>query len=252
MQNRVFAGDILEGIFIYIFHFTFKIDKDENFSKYIYNNLYRFKNDNNMFKDWFLKDKFNPNELNNINELLNNDIEIKDSIVNENDITNTIYFLLINIYKEKYLNFKKEHNKGLFFVNKNSFDKYKIVKLILSDIRENDSKEGKYRYIPTMKIFKSFLISVFIYYQNNNNNLIKCMLDDENIKKQYNIGEARVNANYSNILLAPIRIEPEINKIVLTENIFNELGLFEIGKLLLFNKNIKIINSKRIIILSKN
>jgi len=38
-QNKVFAGDIFEGILIKIFSLTIIADRDETFGKYIYNNL---------------------------------------------------------------------------------------------------------------------------------------------------------------------------------------------------------------------
>ena len=54
-QNVILAGDIIEGILIYIFSFAFHADQDQTFGKYLFSNLSIIKNPNNydladMFK----------------------------------------------------------------------------------------------------------------------------------------------------------------------------------------------------------
>ena len=82
-QNKVLAGDILEGILILIFSYACKINKENTFGEFIYkmskensDNSPKYKleeSDNYDLAKWFKKNKFIPNELLNIEELLKND-----------------------------------------------------------------------------------------------------------------------------------------------------------------------------------
>ena len=228
-------------------------------------NLLRFKiKDNLDYTKWFINNKFIPKEL-NINEICLKDKKFeniieKDSVVHEYIFTS----LLILIFKEKYENKKKEKNKAFYYIHKNHYDNQMIFDFILNDykkykeINKDKNKQNKYahlsfenyiRYIPLMPVFSSFLIQVYIYYQNNNYpKVIITNKEDEKLQFEYDLREGEIEGKYSYILFPPIRIEPRINKILLFENQLNELSLFEIGKVILFNKNIKTINCKNTII----
>ena len=266
MQNRIYAGDIFEGILIYVFSFAFKTERDDHFCKYIFNNMFKFKDEDYLnITKWLINNKFIPNELINNNKIYLEDNIFEDIIDNKDNIPKYIISnLLILIFKEKYANKKIEKNKAFNYINKNHYNNQKIYNLIVNDYNKykelnkekigqkkyiNLSLESHIRYIPLMPVFRSFLIQIYIYYQNNYNpKAIITNEEDEKKEFEYDLREGRIEGRYSYILFPPVRIEPRITKVLLTQNELNELGLFEIGKIILFNKNIKTINCKRTII----
>ena len=94
-------------------------------------------------------------------------------------------------------------------------------------------------------LIRSLLISIYIYYQNKNSILIKYREQSYDVKKmqiipfEYDISEAAIEKKFSGIVLSPLRIEPRIDGINVSRNILKENGFIELGKVLLFNKNIK-------------
>ena len=65
-QNKLYAGEILEGLLISVFSFAFYSDKDNTFGKYIYSNLCKIKDSTNLdIIKMFKEEKFVPNELKN-------------------------------------------------------------------------------------------------------------------------------------------------------------------------------------------
>ena len=73
-QNRILAGDILEGILILIFSYAFETEKYNTFGEYIYKNdeeKYKLEDSKNFdLVEWFKKDLLLPQELNNLRKLL--------------------------------------------------------------------------------------------------------------------------------------------------------------------------------------
>jgi hypothetical protein len=67
----------------------------------------------------------------------------------------------------------------------------------------------------------------------------------------YDLTGAVIEPNYTGIILAPIRIEPRINEIIMVQNILKEKGFIELSKILLFNKYLKIIDFHQIAIKSQ-
>ena len=265
MQNRKYAGDILEGILIYVFSFAFKSERDDHFCKYIFNNMFKFKNEDYLNSTkWFINKKFISEELNNNKDIYLNDNLFEDIIEkNIHQKYTTISSLLILIFKEKYVNKKIEKNKAFDYIHKNHYNNQLLYNLIVNDYKKykelnkekielnkyiNLSLDSNIRYIPLMPVFRSFLIQIYIYYQNNYNAKAIPNEEDEKIQFEYDLREGRIEGRYSYILFPPIRIEPRITKILVTQNEINELGILEIGKIILFNKNIKTINCKRTII----
>ena len=72
-QNRILAGDILEGILILIFSYAFETEKYNTFGEFIYKNdegKYKLEDPKNyIIVDWFKKDSLLPQELNNLREI---------------------------------------------------------------------------------------------------------------------------------------------------------------------------------------
>ena len=336
MQNLLYAGDIIEGILIITFSYTFETDRDNSFGKYLFNNLEKIMEPKNYdLAAWFKrKDKFkNKEDLGNFKELITCDINTEnyiDQITKRNIITfqnkSVFYNLLLEIYKMKYSSFSynKNNSKASCFMHRGNFDiqerKYKIynklkqnakkkdnydfdLDILLNSIQkivsfsstEKEENKKEITFTP-VRLIKSFFTSVYIYYQNkksllmeliepyksnkdkendkdnrinmnnkdnkgnksnrNNINNIDCEdnkdkskddNDDDFIYKdpipfEYDLKGAAIEGRYSNIILSPIRIEPRVSRIVISENNLRECGLYDISKILLFNHNISYID----------
>ena len=264
-QNSIFAGDILEGILIHIFSFAFKASKENSFGEFIYrgiNGKFKLEESNNFdVANWFIKEKFIPMELQNLKNLITDDDKEENEIKNS-----TLYKILQEIMKEKYRNFGKKNNKIIDqYIYRRNFDSQEIL-----DINFTKNFQPK-------KLIRHFLISVFIYYQNKNSPLMKYIKkdndkykendkndkekneinekndnkdnkkeDDEKEKKElavipfdYNLDEAQLDFKFANTVLSPVKIEPRISKISMSQNKLGEGGFYELSKSLLFNRNIK-------------
>ena len=272
-QNEIYAGEILENILIIIFSFAFNSKKENTFGKYLYNDMRLIKDSNNKdFKDWFKQDLFMPDELNNIEKLLKNDIHVED-IKNKTE-TNVqkktlFYNFLYEIYQEKYSNQKKYKldEKAKNYINGMVIDESKCI---LPNIEKTNiydySTISQYTNIsscmlftgpigmvsrPPISIIRSFFISIYIYYQNKNSPLMKYrteVRDGKNNLKlaaipfSYDLTCALIEEKFAGIIMAPSRIESRIHDIKMSQNALKNNGLTELSKVLLFNKNLKIVD----------
>ena len=262
-QNKILAGDILEGVLILIFSYAFKTKKENTFSEYIFKTFkdeYKYKleeSDNYDLAEWFIKDKFIPNELQNIRELLEKDNKTEDDEDNrKNMIKNSpLYYLLFEIQKLKMININ-EKNKN-YKINEYIYGRnFKYNKIIDSNFSSD--------FIPK-KIIRYFFISVYIYYQNKHSSLIKYIKEEKReieikyededdqqdnpsekeiielagIPFDYNLSEAFIQRKLANAILSPSRIEPRISKITMSQNKLDERGMYELSKALIFNKSVK-------------
>ena len=270
-QNKVYAPDIIEAMLIYIFSMVFKSDKDKTLNEYIFNNISEeFKS---SLKFGIIKmmniSKIGQKEFENIKQLLILDFTENDKNYPNDDFfikAPKIYNILYDIISLKYYNINKElitPSKLIHYINKY------IYKLENFYIRYDEStsqidkqyydhpsfvnefyykdKFGKDIKVP-IKMFRSFIISVFIYYVNKTSPLIKYIeplhKEEENknlayIPFEYNLEGAYIEEKFSNIIISPTRFEPRITKLNLGKNCLKNFGLYELGKLLIFNKNIK-------------
>ena len=284
-QNKVFAGEIIEGILIVIFSFTFNLEKDSNFGKYLYNNISKLKDPQNMIlADWIDSNKFRSEniELQDIKKLLALDVSESDRIdnfISEFQNNSPLFNLLYEINKTKYLFIynEKKNSKTIEYIHRGDFKSQKYLSKIFNLSKENTTvmssrdtisnsmnmliscffysgEFGKVKKTP-IRIIRSFLISVYIYYQNYHStlmNFIKPSDNKNNEKKDelavipfcLDLQGAFIEGKFAHIIFAPIRVEPRISKIILTQNNFRENGLYEMSKILLFNKNIKSIEYK--------
>ena len=285
-QNKLYAAEIVENILIIIFSFAFKTKKENTFGKYIYNNLKKIcdiYNNKEGFSNWFIKEKFNPQifyELDSINEYLKNDVFIIDKLknrLNKIQLENTLYNFLLEIYIEKYNNLKyRSNNNFLSYINKEKMDfssgdidnekttmidkNRTVYDFSIYAINFYDEENGKTNQM-NISITKAFFISVYIYYQNKHSPLMKYIKESKNkedptrdlaaIPFSYDLTGAVIEPNYTGIILAPIRIEPRINEIIMVQNILKEKGFIELSKILLFNKYLKIIDFHQIAIKSQ-
>ena len=277
-QNLIYCGDIIESILIYIFSFGFKIDKNATFGEYLYNNISKLRNSSNIL-NMIMPDIFGPDELQDLNPL----IKVKsDDEVNEAKEKSLLYKLLLEIYEMKYkfIWIENDNSKALNYIN-NGYLNMKIYEKIYNILRENSNsvieqdltinsinilvsnyrKHGKVLR-PPIRIVRAFLISVFIYYQNKHSPLMdyikpnKNLNDEENedslvyIPFTYELDKAFIEGRFANIILSPLKIEPRINNVVIARNNLRESGLYELSKLLIMNKNIKLVDFKTSILRS--
>jgi len=79
--------------------------------------------------------------------------------------------------------------------------------------------------------------------QNNKKNLVS-------VPYSFDLSRAYVEGRYSNVIISPIRAEKRIENILIEENNLRESGMYELGKTLVFNTNIKHIDLSRSLIKS--
>ena len=282
-QNSMFAGDIIEGIFIIIFSYGFESSKTNDFGKYIYINISKLRDQSNPdLIEWFKKAQnvFRHNEIKDIKKLLDNDPYINDSENNlyQREQVSLFYKLLLEILRLKFksINSNIQRNKEsrtFEFINNGEIE---LIQGFLYKFREmknnfyNPSMVDKdfvsnsicfiYYYLfeepklPPIKIIRCFLTSIFIYYQNKNSPLMKYIEpyqkknDDEEdleiIPFNYSLKGAFVEGRFSNIIISPVKLEPRISNINFGQNNIREWGLFEVGKAITMNINIKTITLK--------
>ena len=275
IENKIYTGEIIEGVLIYTFSLAFQSDKDNTFGKYIFSNIYKLKDSTNFeIVRMFKESLFNPDELKNIKSLLLKDCTWEDPIEYDIDsdaqIYCVIYNLLLRIFIEKYINIKSEkrNTNTIYYINRGKTDNQKISENIYKGLKDRSTtildkditsnsimslasnlffpnSFGKLPSVP-LKIIRSFLIQVFIYYQNKNSPLMNYITEDEennyvSIPFTYDLRGACVEGRFSYIILSPVRVEPRVEKIFLSQNNLRECGLYEIGKIIIFNKNVKVI-----------
>ena len=309
-QNLMLAGNILEGILIIIFSTKCVIPKDDYFGKYVYNSFEKLLNESNsVLPKWFNKAQgfFQDKEMKNIEVLLANDVSRSDLIYAKKEMP-VFLKLLYKIAKIKfnYILSSLDKNKFNLYMNKDTLNIMKIELIIFNklksrknfSVREYDFNENSisvlYYYFfndirSPIKLIQYFLISVYIYCQNNNSSLIQYTdfpnkkLEEKNVEEKneeenkieeksekekkeekektkgeeikekskeeekelvdvpytFELKGANIKGKISNTIISPILIEPRISKIDFTQNQIRELGLYELGKILSFNNNIK-------------
>ena len=269
-QNKKYAGDILEGILIMIFSKGFKIDRDKSFTKYLYYNCKKLDNISNFeLVDWFQSKIFNPQELKDLKLLFIVDSNYDNDTYIEYRNNSVLYNFLVDISTSKYSqsNYPKYNNNynNSFFNNSsnNLYNKKNSISLnkafILNQYSMSNILFTNNNYfldiydktnLGLIKIIRPFFISVYIYYQNKHSPLMNYIKSDKKSNKkklaiipfEFNLSYAKISEKFSPVIFAPLRIEPRITKIILSRNKLGKLGLYELSKTLLFNKNIKIID----------
>ena len=287
-QNLMYAGNILEGILIIIFSYSIEVPRADEFGKLMFGNIARLRDISNEFiPNWYKKagQIFQHEELKDIKTLLSKDYYIKDKFI-DNLEKPVLLKLLLEITKIK-LNFIDScmtYNKSTKYVNNEKLDLFKVELRLMKYIPfsldnnlgiENDfiinSIATLYRFInqkklSPMKTIRSFLISVYVYYQNMHSQYIdfsetsKEKLNNQkssentdesdlvNVPFTYELKGANVEGRFANVIISPTSIEPRISNIDLSQNNIREPGCYELGKILSFNKNIKSLYLKKTLI----
>ena len=256
-QNRLLAGDILEGILILIFSYAFKTEKYNTFGEFIYKNdegKYKLEDSTNFdLIKWFEKNVLLPKELNDLKYLLEKEEKKEKDIANDSPL----YYCLLEIQKLKFININLKNLNTNFdkYIYRRNFLNQKIIDI---NFTKNFIQKN---------IIRHFFISVFIYYQNKYSPLMKYIKEEtkefkypyeeedesnNKVKKEviekkflagipfeYDLSEAELDNRFANTVLSPSRIEPRISQIIMNQNKLEERGFFELAKVLIFNKYVK-------------
>jgi len=264
-QNSIFYSEILENILIIVFGMAFNTKKENIFGKYIYNNLDILKKNNNyILDDWFNPQKFNSQILEGTKDSRESYIKIlleNDALDNleENHFSekqrNVVLFSFLKHILDGKLSVSKirdKSNGSAIFSTSRTMSKYTSI---MSNMYYN-KEIGKMNMVP-IRMSRSLLISVYIYCQIKNSPLMEYIKesDDNNelevLPFAYDLSESAIEGEYSNIIFAPLRIEPRIEELKMSKLYMRGKSCLEFSKSLLFNQNIKIIDLHRTVMKSE-
>ena len=276
-QNKKYCGDIIGSILVKIFSYAFYTEQDNSFGKYIFNNLtaIREHKEPDLIK-WIKKGKLKPKELEDLEELFKTDKE-DDTNNNRNQIQNQkqsiFYEFLLMILQTNYSydiftdNKKNKTDSYIYDVN---FFYFKISNLIYNKVKKNCasildrdiatnsimsmvsnlfSSEKK----PITHLIRLFFTEVYIYYQSKYSPLLPYTQPLENyatIPFVYDLRGACIEGRYSHSIFFPLMVQDFYNKILVKQNNFREMGMFELGKLFVFNQNLKYLESETCLVKS--
>ena len=266
-QNLIYAGEILENIVLSIFTSIMSIPQNETINNYIYNNLlniYSIKNKDekarneeiDFIQNFIIYDNLYPEELKNKN-IFFQPYSIIQTILEY--FLALIYKLRINSIKNNKKNVKDQYHKISFNLYNNS-SKYSenkeeknLTKNSIIEFENNidkiidNYKEGS-QITPNTNIISYFFFTLFVNYQTINNRLMKFYIDNKDINKfacvpyEYNIVGGSMKGFYAILISSPMRQDNRIKSISMTENDLGEIGMFELGKTIVFNPSIKTLN----------
>ena len=266
-QNLIYAGEILENIVLSIFTSIMSIPQNETINNYIYNNLlniYSIKNKDekarneeiDFIQNFIIYDNLYPEELKNKN-IFFQPYSIIQTILEY--FLALIYKLRINSIKNNKKNVKDQYHKISFNLYNNS-SKYSenkeeknLTKNSIIEFENNidkiidNYKEGS-QISPNTNIISYFFFTLFVNYQTINNRLMKFYIDNKDINKfacvpyEYNIVGGSMKGFYAILISSPMRQDNRIKSISMIENDLGEIGMFELGKTIVFNPSIKTLN----------
>ena len=265
IQNKQYGGEILESIIISIFTSIMTIPQKETINKYIYHNLgyvYDLKNKEeekqkeeiDYIRSFIIYNKLYPEELRN-KEIFFQSYKMIPTILE--------YFICL-IYKlkldsAKYFNIKGQnaYNKISYSLYKNALKNWKNneeknilenslidlsnkINQILENYKKNDMSKNK------ISIISFFFFTLFTNYQIINSRLINFNTKNNDkyadVEYDYNLSGSLMKGHNALLVCSSMRQDKRIKKISLKENNLGELGMFELGKTIIFNPHIKILN----------
>ena len=264
-QNFALASEIFENIIIRVLSFAFVTRNDEFFGKYLYNNLDEFKMNKQIFLEWIdtrlLESLFNETNK-DLLYALDNDISLKQLEKKSQAILckeSTFLKIIYRIIKTKIFIDNSTENSSSDSTTSTVLGDYTSIYSQLSELYFGSNFGLKNNYSQLFPISFSILISAYIYHQNRKSPFMK-YIDNVNqtnsdlvdLPFSFVISEGGINDIHSSIILSPIRMEPRITNIELNKNKIDIYGIFELHKVLLFNKNIKTISIQSCAVKSKS
>ena len=271
--SKAFNCDQENAIYKYVFNNLSKIRESRNeFYNWINKNEispYEFKTLDNLFDIDGKEDEFKPTDNKSdsifyqflreiLREKYNFFLQSKNERYNKNMVYiygNDSFNSKINLImynklkkaeeeeKEKEKQKKKDKEKDNDKNKLTVLDKDIITNSIMNLI-SNLSFPLSEKNRPINQLILSFFTQVYIYYQNKNSYFRQNANKDENLEKisfVYDLRIACIEGRFSYVVIAPMRIGDFMSKIYLKQNNLRENGLYELGKLCVFNDNIKII-----------
>ena len=268
--DKNYFPDLLEFCLINALIIVFNCGKEHTINIYLYDNFNKIKRgktfenlEKNSFISQILKEpiqsylkevvEFNFNEVNG--ELTND----KKEVIKKKQYMNLFENLgnsLKNILKNFFNNFEEKVEVLLKNVEKeNSITslispliymgtiiKFKKFQLIYD--KENDNlrkfilSQLKILYSYPKSSFNYLFYILFAVYKITNSKQIEI----EKIPFKYDISQAFLEYDSSFVMASVIKYDKRIKHIIFNQNKFGEIGLYELGKNLLFNQNIQIVN----------
>ena len=267
-QNVIYGGEVLENILLKLFSSIMKIPQKETINKYIYYNLQNVFGIKNKIKQKQIKeveliqnfisyDRLYPDELKNkdiffqipytpiptdFEYFLTLIYKLKlNSVKNKENKFNDITHKLFNYSETKKSNPSSKEEKNIIQNSIIEFDNK------INQVYENYKKNIKDNLINSnISVISYFFFTLFVNYQTINCRLIKY----SNTKKdklssvpyEINFMGSSMKGIYAPLMCTPMRQDNRINIISMAENDFAELGMLEMGKTIVFNPNLKVIN----------
>ena len=111
---------------------------------------------------------------------------------------------------------------------------------IASNLSSPLSEENK----PVNQLILSFFSQVYIYYQNKNSPLLDYKTQEEELARipfVYDLKGGCIEGRFSYVCISPLRIGDFVSNISLKQNNLRESGLYELGKVCVFNNNVLLI-----------
>ena len=264
-HNVIYGGEILENILLKLFSSIMKIPQKETINKYIYYNLqnvFGIKNkmiqkqikEVELIQNFISYDRIYPDELKNkdiffqipytpiptdFEYFLTLIYKLKlDSVKNEKNKFNDITHKLFE-YSKKYHSGKEEKN-----IIQNSIIEFDSK---INQVYENYNKNKQDNFInQNISVISYFFFTLFVNYQTINSRLIKFSNKKKDklssVPYEINFMGSSMKGIYASLMFTPMRQDNRINIISMAENDFAELGMLEMGKTIVFNHHLKVIN----------
>ena len=264
-HNVIYGGEILENILLKLFSSIMKIPQKETINKYIYYNLqnvFGIKNkmiqkqikEVELIQNFISYDRLYPDELKNkdiffqipytpiptdFEYFLTLIYKLKlDSVKNEKNKFNDITHKLFE-YSKKYHSGKEEKN-----IIQNSIIEFDSK---INQVYENYNKNKQDNFInQNISVISYFFFTLFVNYQTINSRLIKFSNKKKDklssVPYEINFMGSSMKGIYASLMFTPMRQDNRINIISMAENDFAELGMLEMGKTIVFNPHLKVIN----------
>ena len=265
-QNIISAGEILENILLKLFTSIMIIPQNETINKYIYYNLQNIYGIKNKIKEKQEKEIDFIQNFILYNKLFPEELKNKEIFFQPYNIIQTdLEYFLVLMYKlkiESIKNYNKNKQKifhdtsyklyNYSLKNPNDKESKNIYQNCIIEFENNINKIYENYKHPSKNnqsnIISYFFFTLFVNYQTINSRLIEFSKNNKNMNKfstvpyEYNLIGGLMKSYFAILVSSPMRQDDRIKIISIGENDLGELGMYELGKTIFFNNNIKILN----------